>query len=107
MVESNPGMSIDDIIACIDESKKQEFQAPQLFDFGHEEFSSDPAACELDEKDIEAMNNLISPILASTESDISPEQEKSLEEKKLSEEEVSGREIYGGERSSSPGTDPD
>ena len=25
MVESNPGMSIDDIIACIDESKREEF----------------------------------------------------------------------------------
>ena len=81
---------------------------PQLIDFDNEEQSSKASAGELDERDIEAMNNLISPILASTESS-SPEQEKSEEErkseeegKKLSDEEVCGDEIYGGERSDSP-----
>ena len=65
MVESNPGMSIDDIIACIEESKKEEFLVEQLNDLDNEQ-SSDAGVGELDEKDIKAMNDIIGPLTSSS-----------------------------------------
>ena len=76
MIESNPGMSMDDIMACIDESKK-EYDATNLEDLENDQSSDVAAAEELDEKDIEEMNNLVGPLLDSnTETD--PENEEEL-----------------------------
>ena len=102
MIESNPGMSIDDIIACIDESKKEEFLAEQLIDLE----SSYAAAEELDEKDLKAMNDILGPLLDSPDSEQSPPQDRnSSEEKQISSEEVSGDAVSGGKSSDSPGAE--
>lgn len=83
MIESNPGMSMEDIMACIDESKK-EYDATNLEDLEGEQ-SSDAAAGELDERDIEEMNNLVGPLLESN-TDTDPEIEQAAEEEEVKEE---------------------
>lgn len=70
MIESNPGMSLEDIMACIDESKR-EYDTTNLEDLDNDQ-SSDAAAGELDEKDIEEMNNIVGPLLDS-HTDTDPE----------------------------------
>lgn len=87
MIESNPGMSMEDIMACIDESKR-EYEGTNLEDLDGEE-SSDAAAGELDEKDIAAMNDLVGPLLESN-TDTDPEVEQPPEE--LEEEEFEEKE---------------
>ena len=70
MIESNPGMNMEDIMACIDESKR-EYDTTNLEDLDNGQ-SSDAAAGELDEKDIEEMNNIVGPLLDS-HTDTDPE----------------------------------
>ena len=55
MIESNPAMKMDDIMACIDESKREE--GTNLEDLEGEE-SSDAAGDGLEESDVEEMNSL-------------------------------------------------
>ena len=55
MIESNPAMSMNDIMACIDESKREE--GTNLEDLEAEE-SSDAAGDGLEESDVEEMNSL-------------------------------------------------
>ena len=84
MIESNPAMSLDDIMACIDESKKED-EGTKIVDLDDEAESSDVAAGEYDEKDIEEMNKLVGNVLDSnTETD--PENELDQDEKKVEEE---------------------
>ena len=71
MIESNPGMSMDDIMACIDESKR-EYDTTNLEDLEENGQSSDAAAGELDENDIEEMNSIVGPLLDS-HTDTDPE----------------------------------
>ena len=97
MIESNPGMSLDDIMACIDESKR-EYEGTELVDLEGEQSSSSVAAGELDTEDIEEMNKLVGPILETpTESD--PEIEEQVQvavgEEEATKEEEKVQELYG------------
>ena len=86
MIESNPSMSLDDIMACIDESKKED-EGTKIVDVDEEGESSDVAAGEYDEKDIEEMKKLVGGVLDSnTETD--PENEENQDEGKAEEEET-------------------
>ena len=77
MIENNPEMCLDDIMACIDESKKDEEN--KLVDFEEAE-SEDAAAGDYDDKDIEEMNKLVGTVVDSnTETD--PENEADFVEK--------------------------
>ena len=84
MIESNPTMSLDDVMACIDESKKED-EGTKIVDLDEEGESSDVAAGDYDEKDIEEMNKLVGGVLDSnTETD--PENEDNQDESKAEEE---------------------
>lgn len=63
MIESNPGMSMDDVMVCIDESKKDD-DGTNLEDLSDDK-SSDAAAGELNENDIAEMNALVGNVLDS------------------------------------------
>ena len=78
MIESNPGMSLEDIMICIDESKK-DGEGTNLEDLDADQ-SSDVGAGEMDEKDIEEMNALVGHVVDSnTETD--PENEDAEDDK--------------------------
>ena len=60
MIESNPEMSLDDVMACIDESKKDD-EDDELVDLDDDE-ESDAVDGEYDEKDIEDMEKLVGDV---------------------------------------------
>ena len=64
MIESNPEMELDDIMACLDESKKDDEEATKLVDL-EDDGTSDVAAGEYNEKDIEEMNALVGEVVDS------------------------------------------
>jgi hypothetical protein len=70
MIENNPEMSLEDIMACISQTQKDD-EGTKVEDYDAEE-SSDAACGDLDEKDLEEMKRLVAPILDSN-TDTDPE----------------------------------
>ena len=76
-------MSMDDIMVCIDESKKDD-DGTNLEDLSDDQ-SSDAAAGELDEKDIAEMNALVGNVL---DSGTDPETDDKVDEEMKEETKI-------------------
>ena len=94
MIESNPAMSLDDIMACIDESKREE--GTNLEDLEGEQ-SSDAAGEGLDDSDVEEMKGFAPEANVETDPEVEAQpdsgSENDSEEKPAEPEEQKQEEV--------------